>query len=127
MIETRTLPTNVGGGKRKQMEGKKNRYMKVADGIEADVKAGKLSKEDAERKLIELRKKMFPSGDNKKSKLENNKSKTGKDKEAAALKRRYEEGVKRIKTAIDSGKITEEQGEKRLDEMKKSLHGGQDK
>ena len=41
------------------MEAKKRRYMAGAEKIEAMVKAGKLSKEDAEKKLIEMRTKMF--------------------------------------------------------------------
>ena len=64
------LRTNQKGGNNKdkagkekvdrQMEGKKNRYMKAAAGIEAEVKAGKISKEDAEKRLGEMRKAMFP-------------------------------------------------------------------
>ncbi|MDE0937935.1 MAG: hypothetical protein OSA89_18650, partial [Mariniblastus sp.] len=41
------------------MEAKKRRYMAGEEKIEAAVKAGKLSKEDAEKKLIEMRTKMF--------------------------------------------------------------------
>jgi hypothetical protein len=41
------------------MEAKKRRYMAGAEEIEAAVEAGKLSKEDGEKKLIEMRTKIF--------------------------------------------------------------------
>ena len=43
----------------REMEAKERRYMAVAEEIEAAVDAGKLSKEDAQKKLIALRTKIF--------------------------------------------------------------------
>ena len=41
------------------MEAKKRRYMAVAKKIEAAVEAGRLSPEDAKKKMNEMREKMF--------------------------------------------------------------------
>mgnify|MGYP001420806501 CR=1 FL=1 len=47
----------------REMAAKKRRYMQFAKEIETAVDAGKLSKEDAETKLIGLRKEMFRDAD----------------------------------------------------------------
>ena len=95
-----------------EMEANKRRYMAAAEEIKKAVKEGKVSKEDADKRLIEMRKAMFRSGDRKDRD-------NGKD--MAALKRRYDEGAKRIEAAVEAGRITKEDGEKRLIEMRKSL------
>ena len=46
----------------REMEAKKRRYMEFAKEIEAAVEAGKLSQEDAEEKLIAVRREMFEEG-----------------------------------------------------------------
>ncbi len=47
----------------RELEAKKRRYMAFKEKIEAAIDAGKLSKEDAEKELIALRKKFFGDGD----------------------------------------------------------------
>jgi beta-lactamase regulating signal transducer with metallopeptidase domain/polyhydroxyalkanoate synthesis regulator phasin len=98
------------------MELRKRRYMAGAEEIEMAVEAGKMSKGDAERKLIEMRKKMFPSrskGDAKSDRAE------GGDMEVR--KRRYMAGADEIEMAVEAGKMSKEDAEKTLIEMRKEM------
>ncbi|MDG2182931.1 MAG: hypothetical protein P8L78_14675, partial [Mariniblastus sp.] len=98
------------------MEVRKRRYMAGAEEIEMAVEAGKISKRDAERKLIEMRKKMFPSrskGDAKSDRAE------GGDMEV--LKRRYMAGAEEIEMAVEAGKISKRDAETKLIEMRKKM------
>ncbi|MEM7477154.1 MAG: hypothetical protein AAF483_19395 [Planctomycetota bacterium] len=120
-----------GGGERKQgekeqgarrrradsaeadMEAKKKRYMAFAQKIGDAVNAGKMSEEDAERQLIEVREKMFgtPKGDDR------------QNREMEARKQRYLQFAERIKKAVEAGEITDEAAEKQLIEMRERLFG----
>ena len=94
----------------REMEAKKRRYMAFAKEIEAAVEAGKISKEDAEKELIGLRKKMFRDADQKKE-----------DREMEAKKRRYMAFAKEIEAAVEAGKISKEDAEKKLIALRKKL------
>jgi len=52
----------VGGDKGQNLEAKKRRYDSYARKIETAVKSGDLSREEAEKKLIEMRKQLFSKG-----------------------------------------------------------------
>ena len=88
--------------------------MAFAKEIEAAMKAGKLSREDTKKKLIEMRREMFEekSGDER------------GDREMEGRRKRYEQVTKRIKAAIESGDMSAEEGEKKLIELRKEIFGG---
>ncbi|MCP4095473.1 MAG: M48 family metalloprotease [Planctomycetaceae bacterium] len=100
------------------MEVRKSRYMAGADEIEMAVEAGKMSKGDAERKLIEMRKKMFPSrgkGDAK--------SDRAKGGDMEARERRYNAAAKEIEASVESGVLSERDAKEKLGEMRKKMFG----
>ena len=94
----------------REMEAKKRRYMAFAKEIEAAVEAGKISKEDAEKELIAVRKKMFRDAGRKQ-----------KDREMEAKKRRYMAFAKEIEAAVEAGKISKEDAEKELIAVRKKM------
>ena len=94
----------------------KRRYIAGAKKIEAAIKSGEVSKEDGEKRLIEMRKRMFPTHDDKAAK-----SVRGEETDRGALRRRYVEAAKTIEAAIKSGEVSKEDGEKRLIEMRKRM------
>jgi hypothetical protein len=98
------------------MEAKKRRYMAGAEKIEAAVKAGKLSKEDAEKKLIEMRTKIFRSGGDKAAKSD--RANAG---DMEAKKRRYMADAEKIEAAVEAGKLSKEDAEKKLIEMRTKM------
>ena len=101
----------------RKMGAKKRRYMAFAKEIKAAVDAGKISKEEAKKKLFELRKKMFRNaGQNKKDW-----SDKGEDRAMAAKKHRYMEFAKEIKAAVDAGKISKEDAEEKLIGLRKEM------
>ncbi len=98
------------------MEVRKRRYKASAEEIEMAVEAGKMSKGNAERKLIEMRKEMFPSrskGDAKSDRAE------GGDMEVR--KRRYMAGADEIEMAVEAGKMSKGDAERKLIEMRKKM------
>ncbi len=111
------------------MEAKKRRYMAGAEEIEAAVKAGKLSKEDAEKKLIEMRTKIFRSGGDKGVKSDKGaKSDRANAGDMEAKKRRYMAGAEEVEAAVKAGKLSKEDAEKNLIEMRtKIFRSGGDK
>jgi polyhydroxyalkanoate synthesis regulator phasin len=86
------------------------RFREIAERIEAAVERGDLSKEDAERKLIEMRKEMFGNDEDRESKMDE-------------AKRRYMGIVERIKAAVERGDLSEEDAERKLIEMRKEMFG----
>ncbi len=94
----------------REMEAKKRRYMAFAKEIEAAVEAGKISKEDAEKELIAVRKKMFRDAGRKQ-----------KDREMEAKKRRYMAFAKEIEAAVEAGKISKEDAEEKLIAVRKKM------
>ena len=100
------------------MEALKRRYMKGAEKIEAAVEAGKMSKKDAEQKLIGMRKKMFPERDKEASKSDRSK---GSDMQAR--KERYDAVVKEYEAAIKSGEMSKKDAKKKISELREKMFG----
>ena len=100
------------------MEALKRRYMKGAEKIEAAVEAGKMSKKDAEQKLIGMRKKMFPERDK-----ESAKSDRSKGSDMQALKERYDAVVKEYEAAIKSGEMSKKDAKKKMSELREKMFG----
>jgi polyhydroxyalkanoate synthesis regulator phasin len=98
---------------------KKQRYQQFTKEIEAAVKAGKLSKEEAADKLSQLKREMF----------EQERHDGEKSPELEAKKRRYEQAAREIKEAHAAGKLSEEEAERKLDavrhEMFETGNGGE--
>ena len=121
MLKQMSPARNKGDAKSDRAEGgdmevRKRRYMAGAEEIEMAVEAGKISKRDAETKLIEMRKKMFPSrskGDAKSDRAE------GGDMEVR--KRRYMAGAEEIEMAVEAGKMSKRDAETKLIEMRKKI------
>ena len=96
----------------REMAAKKREYMGIVERIKVAVENGELSEEDAERKMIELRKEMFRDlGD------DNN------DREVDERKQRFMTIVERIKSAVDRGDLSYEEAEEKIDEVKEELFG----
>ena len=107
-------------GSNRDLEAKKRHYMAFVKEIEAARKSGDLSKEEAEKKLISVRKEMFSNGDKK---LAARKKEVGGDKgqNLDAKKRRYESYARKIEGAVKSGDLSKEEADKKLIEMRKQL------
>ena len=100
----------------RDMEGRKRRYMAFAKEIEAAVDSGKLSKEDAEKKLITLRLEMF--SDEKVGRTDK-----GKDRDMEGRKRRYMAFVKEIEAAVENNDLSAEEAKDKLIELRKEIFG----
>ena len=96
----------------REMEAKKRRYMAFAKEIEAAVEAGKISKEDAEEKLIAVRKKMFRDAGRKQE--------DRSDKHGISVEE-YRRAEAKIRELVKKGEVSKEDAEKRLIEMRKSI------
>jgi len=94
----------------RDMDARVERYKAYVEKIKKAVDAGDLSKEEAEKKRIEMRQRMFgqPAA----------KSAEG-DKEARI--RRFKAYAEEIKKAVDAGDLSEEEAEKKLLAMRKRL------
>ena len=103
------------------MEVRKRRYMAAAEEIEMAVEAGKMSREDAETKLIEMRKKMFPARGKSDAKSDRVVEGVFYDKDMEALKRRYMGAAEEIERAVEAGKMSKQEAEKTLIEMRKKM------
>ena len=99
----------------REMAAKKREYMGIVERIKVAVENGELSEEDAERKMIELRKEMFRDlGD------DNN------DREMEERKRKFMEIAERIKAAVNEGDLSKDEAEEKLAEIKEKLFGDDD-
>ncbi len=103
------------------MEVRKRRYMAAAEEIERAVEAGKMSKQEAEKTLIEMRKEMFPARRKSDAKSDRVVEGVFYDKDMEALKRRYMKGAEEIEMAVEAGKISKEDAEKKLLGMRKQM------
>lgn len=103
------------------MEVRKRRYMAAAEEIERAVEAGKMSKKEAEKTLIEMRKEMFPARRKSDAKSDRVVEGVFYDKDMEALKRRYMKGAEEIEMAVEAGKISKEDAEKKLLGMRKQM------
>ena len=103
------------GASDRDVAARKKRYLQIQRKIEAAIRAGDLSKRDAEKKLIAVRDELFPKknvGANKK-------------RRADELKKRYAGIQKRVEIAIKRGLISKADGWKRLAAAKKQMFGKQ--
>lgn len=94
-----------------EMEMKKRRYMQFTEKIKATVGEGKLSKEEAEKQLIAVRKKM---SDQKEHEGDH-------DREMDLKMRRYMRFAEEIKAALEEGKLSEEEADKKLVAMRQKI------
>ena len=97
-------------------------YRRAERRLKAGVEAGKISKEDAEKRLIEMRKRVEagkrggrPEGRGRPEGGEN-------AQEKGISVEDYRRAEKRMKAGIEAGKISKEDAEKRLIEMRKAIH-----
>lgn len=95
----------------RDMEVRKRRYLEFEHRVKERVEKGEVSGEEAERQLIELRQRMFDNHDHKKQ--ENGK--------AEAVRRKYEQAVRKVKEAVEAGKVPERAAEQKLMELRRSL------
>ncbi len=100
----------------REMEAKKRRYMEFMREIEAAVKDGKMSKEDAEKKLIAVRKEVFRNPGEQKAR--DNES---VDREMEAKKRRYMEFARKIEVAVKEGELSKEDAKKKLIAVRREM------
>ena len=79
--------------------------------IKAAIEAGKLTEEEGEEKLIAVRREMF----------EQDRHKDAERRELEAKKRRYERAAREIKEAHEAGKISEEEAEAQLIDLRREM------
>ncbi|MEP3478968.1 MAG: M56 family metallopeptidase [Fuerstiella sp.] len=95
---------------RRQMEEKEQHYKDVARDIKAAHEAGKISEEDVEKKLIQLKRELFEANHD-----------DGRRRELEEKKRHYEHIARDIKAAHEAGKISEEEAEQKLMQLKRKF------
>ncbi len=95
------------------------RYREIERDIYAAVKAGKLSKEEARRKLADVKRDLF-GGDERRGEHKER----GREDERVAKYRAIE---KEIYAAVKAGKLSKEEARKKLAAVKKDLMGGEEK
>ena len=95
----------------RELGSKEHRYMQFTKEIKAAVKAGKLSEEEAEAKLIAVRREMF----------EEKRGDEGEGRELKEKKRRYEQVAREIKEAREAGKISEVEAENTLIQLRREM------
>ena len=100
-------------------ERKRRRYEERVARIKKAIDAGEISREDGEKRLASLRRVLVPE----KSKDRGDRSRGDEERK----RRRYEEGAAKIEEAIESGKISREDGKKRLGGLKRRLWPDADK
>ncbi|MDG1983917.1 MAG: M56 family metallopeptidase [Planctomycetota bacterium] len=93
----------------------RERYAEYEKGLMARVQKGAMTKKEADAKLKEAREKMFGGA-------ERAKGKSQADEKATAA--RYEALETRIKAAVESGRLTEEEGKARLRQAKERMAEG---
>ena len=98
-------------------------YRRAERKLKAGVEAGKISKEDAEKRLIEMRKRVQagkrggrPEGRGRPEGGEN-------AQEKGISVEDYRRAEEKIKAAVEAGKVSKEDAEKRLIEMRKAVRG----
>ena len=85
--------------------------MQFTKEIKVAVKVGKLSEEEAEEKLIAVRREMF----------EMKRGDEGEARELKKKKRRYEQVAREIKEAHEAGKISEMEAENKLIQLRREM------
>ncbi len=100
-----------GKSKSRDMEGKKRQYERLMNEMKEAVEEGDLTEEEAEMKLATIRREMFEEG-----------LRGGRDPgEMEAKKQRYRLFMEEIKAAVEAGKLTEEQAEEKLIDMRRRV------
>lgn len=99
-------------GPAREMAAKKRHYSEFTREIKAAVKNGKVTKQEAEKRLTDMRREMFEGYSGHES-----------DRHMEVKKRRYHEFEREIKAAVESGKVSEEAAKKRLLEMRREMFG----
>ncbi len=94
---------------------KRERYAEYERGLMERVKKGAMTKDEANAKLTEAREKMFGGVEG---------ARRGGEADEKAMAARYEELERRIKAAVESGRITKEQGMERLQQAKERMSQG---
>ena len=107
-------------------ERKRRRYAAGAAEIKKAIESGRISREDGEKRLAEMRRSMWPEKSKDRGDREHDERERSRGDEEAK-RRRYEEGAAKIREAIESGKISREDGQKRLKELKRRLWPDLDK
>ena len=104
----------------REMEVRKLRYQKIMERVNAALERGDLSAEEAERKLLEIRQELFGDSDEKGAGDDQS------DRDVAARKRRYLEVLSAIEVAVEEGKISKQDAEKKLVALRKEMFGDTD-
>ena len=105
----------------------KERFRRDVEKVQAAVEAGKLSEEDAERKLAEMKAKIAKESkelqkEARKRDLQLDQSLIESDIERSqALKLRYSRYVDEIKKSLKDGKLSEEDAERKMMEIRKKI------
>ena len=94
---------------------KRERYAEYERGLMERVKKGAMTRDEANAKLTEAREKMFGGVEG---------ARRGGEADEKAMAARYEELERRIKAAVESGRITKEQGMERLQQAKERMSQG---
>ncbi len=111
-----------GGSKEAEL---RRKYQAAEKEVWEAVKAGKISKEDGEKKLKEIGQ-ALRNGHRGGGKEAGASKKAGGGKEAE-LKKKYQAAETEVWEAVKAGKISKEDGEKRLGHLKEKLFGGSEK
>lgn len=101
-----------------ELEERKEYYIEAAEKMKRAVKSGKLSEKEAEQWMSELREKLFGDEDDWEDEED--------EEELEERKAYYEEAAEKMERAVKNGRISEEDAERALLEMKKELFGGDD-
>jgi hypothetical protein len=94
-----------------ELEVKERRYEQVAREIKEAHEAGKISEKEVEEKLMHLRREIF----------EVERRTAEHQRELEAKKRRYENATRDIKKAHEAGKISKEEAEKKLSQLRREM------
>lgn len=98
-------------GEARELKAKKRRYEQAARTIKEAHEAGKISEEEAEEKLVHLRREMF----------EMKRHDAEESHHLNARKRRYEQAARKIKEAHEAGKLSEEEAEEKLIDLRREI------
>ncbi len=101
----------------REKESKERRYKEYAEKIEAAIKAGKLSKEEARKKLIAGQRELFGIAGERKERTKS------EYREMEARERRYKEIVQEIEEGVKDGKISESRAKRILLAKRRELFG----
>ena len=121
----RRMSTGGVGDPIDDMEAQKQRYMEGARRIEAAVEAGEVSQEDAKKRLVEMRKKMFPE------RVVEGRPRVAPELEVGVplptkapqetRKKEYMAAEEKIQAMVKAGKISKEEADQLLLEMRKTM------